>query len=282
VEGVGLITRLTLDSSVVAGAPRELHCAFLADPHIAANPEQLHHGRSMSFNLARTAVEVAAISPDVALLVGDVAFQRGSAGDYEQFRRLIKPLEASTPVCLTLGNHDDRSNFLGAFSPASIVDGDVPGKSIVIIESTPFRIILLDSLFRTDLVPGLLGKAQRDWLGNFLTNAAPMITLVCVHHPLADGDTNLLDSDRLLEVLSTHSSVKAVLHGHDHAYRHRSENGIPVVGLPAIGLPLQEGEALGWIEAHLDENGGRLRFHATEETVGAELPVERYLAWRSE
>jgi 3',5'-cyclic AMP phosphodiesterase CpdA len=189
-------------------------------------------------------------------------------------------LEANTPLCLTLGNHDDRLNFLAAFSPVSIAGGAAPEKSIVILEREPFRIILLDSLFRNDLVPGLLGKAQRDWLADFLSSAAAMITLVCVHHPLADGDMNLLDSARLWEVLRPHSSVKAVIHGHDHVYRHSSENGLAIIGLPAVGMPLEKDQTLGWIEAHLDEEGGRLRFHVTEGSVPAD-PEVRQLTWES-
>jgi hypothetical protein len=135
-------------------------------------------------------------------------------------------------------------------------------------------------LFRNDLVPGLLGRSQRDWLEDFLAGAAPIITLVCVHHPLADGDTNLLDGARLWDVLRSHSFVKAVIHGHDHAYRHTSENSIPLIGLPAVGMPLGGDEALGWIETHLDEKGGRWRFHVAEGSVPRDLPVERYLAWR--
>ncbi len=277
---MGLVTSLTLDPSAAAGPPGELRCAFLADPHIAADPERTHHGSNMSQNLERTAAEVASVSPEVAFLVGDIAFEQGCPGDYEQFRRLVKPLEAVTPLCLTLGNHDDRSAFFGAFGlvfPAADVS---PEKSIVVCEREPFRIILLDSLFQNDLVPGLLGKAQRDWLGDFLAAATPIITLVCVHHPLADGDTNLLDSSRLGDILRPHSCVKAVIHGHDHAYRHGSESGLPVIGLPAVGMPLQGNEALGWIEARLDETGGRLRFHAAggEQT---DTPADQYLAWRS-
>ncbi len=278
---MGLISHLTLDpSSSASGAPRQLRCAFLADPHLAADPRQIDHGRNMSNNLERTAAEVASAAPDVALLLGDVAWQQGCPGDYAQFRRLIQPLEAATPLCLTPGNHDDRQNFLAAFSPVAVADGAVPEKSIVILERDWFRVILLDSLFRNDLVPGLLGKAQRDWLGDFLAASDPLITLVGVHHPLADGDTNLLDSARLLDLLRSYPQVKAVIHGHDHAFRHGSEGGLHVIGLPAVGMPLEGDEALGWIEARLDEEGARLRFHVAEGSLPAGLPAQQHLRWR--
>ena len=256
-----------------------MRVALLADPHIAADRDRIHNGQNVADNLVRTVEAVKGRNPSMVLIAGDLAWQTGSPGDYERFTELLQPLARHVMVCLTIGNHDERRNFLAAVSPRSLENGAVPQKSIVVIEHPLLRIVMLDSLFRSDVVAGLLGKQQRDWLESFLSEADGRPTVLCVHHPLHDSDAALLDADRLLRIAGPHRQVKAILHGHDHRYNHAVWEGIHVVGLPAVGMPLDAAEPLGWVEGWFSNEGVDLTFFGVEgRTELASSP--RKLEWR--
>ncbi|MEZ6073555.1 MAG: metallophosphoesterase [Pirellulales bacterium] len=90
---------------------------------------------------------------------------------------------------------------------------------MLVYETAPVRVLVLDSLLYVNQVAGLLGKAQRQWLTDFLSGAPPKPTVLFVHHTLGDGDGELLDADRLFDIIEPHQQVKAVFYGHSHQYR---------------------------------------------------------------
>ncbi len=169
------------------------HWAFLSDTHIAEDPANEYRGFRPSENLRTVVSQIAAANPAGAVIVGDAARREGQPGDYRQLKTLLRPLQTKIPLALALGNTDDRSNFLRAFPESLGVPGDVTGKQIRVIEAGPMRYILLDSLMQTKFSAGLLGKAQRIWLKQFLGTAEVMPTLLFVHHTLDDGDISLLE-----------------------------------------------------------------------------------------
>ncbi|HUG80209.1 MAG TPA: hypothetical protein VML01_00995, partial [Bryobacterales bacterium] len=112
-------------------------------------------------------MEVIRAAPQAAMILGDIAFKFGLPEDYAAVKPVITEMAEHFPVCLTMGNHDVRENFLGAFWPTATTD-PAPPKSIVVVNHPPVRFIILDSLYRVDVVPGLLGFRQREWLARFL------------------------------------------------------------------------------------------------------------------
>ncbi len=255
------------------------HWAFLSDTHIAEDPADEYRGFRPSENLQTVVSQIAAASPAGAVIVGDVARREGKSGDYRQFETLLQPLQAEIPVALALGNTDHRGNFLQEFPESLGVAGDVTGKHIRVIEAGPMRYILLDSLMQTKFSAGLLGKAQRIWLQQFMTSAEAMPTLLFVHHTPGDGDISLLDVERMFRIIEPHRMVKAIVHGHSHRYRFDVWKGIQLINLPAVAYSFRESEPLGWVEAQLTAEGADFRLHAVNGNV-SDSGKETSLRWR--
>ena len=230
-------------------------------------------------NLRTVVSQIAAASPVGAVIVGDVARREGKSGDYRQFKTLLQPIQAKIPVAVALGNTDDRSNFLREFPESLGVPGDVEGKHIRVVEAGPMRYILLDSLMQTKFSAGLLGKAQRTWLEQFLGSAEVIPTLLFVHHTLGDGDISLLDVERMFRIIQPHGMVKAIVYGHSHRYQFDVWKGIHLINLPAVACNFRESEPLGWVEAQLTGKGADFRLHAVSGNT-SDSGKETSLQWR--
>jgi 3',5'-cyclic AMP phosphodiesterase CpdA len=238
-----------------------------------------YHGLRPAEHARQAVAEIIEAGPQGSLIAGDLAWDEGSPGDYAHLHAILEPLTARMPVCLMLGNHDSRSAFVAEFAAARAHPEAAIDKLLAVVEHGPIRWILLDSLFRTDMVPGLLGRAQRCWLRGLLEAPDARPTLIVVHHPLDDSDDSLLDGDRLFRLVEPFAPVKAIFTAHDHAYRTDTRGGIHVVGLPALGMPFDEREPVGWIEASLTSSGGVFKFHAVGKNRSRDQSVTT-LIWR--
>ena len=140
------------------------------------------------------------------MVLGDIAYRHGLPEDYAAVTPTARSHgRAVSRVCLTLGNHDIRENFVWRRS-ASINASRMkrPLKAIVIVEHPPVRFLILDSNYRVDVVPGMLGFRQRAWLDKLLV---PNPTRHA-DHPLLpprarrQRQASLVDVDRLLRVIT--------------------------------------------------------------------------------
>jgi predicted phosphodiesterase len=227
-----------------------------------------------------TAVGQVSAKPFNAYLVnGDLARQLGHEGDYRRFSGAIEPLAGKSALALSLGNHDDRKNAIAAFTATAGDKEPVADKWVSVLETGPLRFVLLDSLYQTNISAGLLGKAQRDWLGGYLRAHADRPTVVFVHHTLDDGDGSLLDSDRFLNIVTPHRHVKAVMYGHSHVHKYDVRDGMHLVNLPAVGYNFADDQPVGWIEAELSAKGAELKLHALGGNR-AQNGRTRALEWR--
>jgi 3',5'-cyclic AMP phosphodiesterase CpdA len=179
-----------------------------------------------------------------------------------------------------LGNHDDRDNFFKVFSNPSGIRQKVTGKHVLVIEYPSIRFVILDSLLYVNKAAGLLGKAQREWLARFLdaSDARPMV--VFVHHTPGDGDGDLLDIEKLLQLIRPHRKVKALIYGHSHKYAFSEEDGMHLVNIPAVGYNFSDQEPVGWTDAVFSSQGVDLKLHAFAGNR-ANDGKSRSLAWRS-
>ena len=256
-------TFCTAGVSVLAlrGQGPALRWALLADTHIATDPADTNRGFNMSENLAAVVGQIREAQVSGALVCGDLAREKGLAGDYAAFHRLIQPLLGRMPVALALGNHDHRANFRAEFgSPTGAVN--MESHALAVVETAPLRLLVLDSLLETNIAPGFLGQEQREWLTRFLAEAPVRPTLIFVHHTLGDGDIDLLDVSRLFDIVRGHPSVKAIIYGHSHCYRFDVYDGIHLINLPAVGYNFADREPVGWEEAELTRAGGAFTLHA--------------------
>ena len=272
-EQVGLITTLSIEP-----AGGHARWALLADPHFPADPGEGRSPHKPAENFPVGARQVIEAAPQAAMILGDIAYRFGLPEDYAAAEPVITGMAEHFPVCLTMGNHDVRENFFRAFAPTTATD-PAPPKSIIVINHPPVRFIILDSLYRVDVVPGLLGFQQRGWLARFLDDSEPIPTIICFHHALDDNDKSLFDADRLLGVLVPRPQVKAILHGHWHKLRRYEIEGLDVIQLPAIGLPLEDGVPIGWLSAIFTASGAEFEMHGIGEPAGP-IPSAFSLKWR--
>ncbi len=254
--------------------------AFLADTHIAADPDD-HSGEFYPHHhMAKVVEQVLADPPEGMVIAGDVARLRGLAEDYVQVRRLLSPLDGKVPIYMALGNHDDRANVLAEFADPPGRIQPIKGKHVTIVDAGPVRLVLLDSLVKVNETPGLLGKAQRDWLKTYLVESDETPLLLCFHHSLRDTDGDLLDSPRLFEIIEPVRKVKALVYGHSHDYLYAVHEGIHLINLPAVGYSFRSEMPLGWGEANLTARGGDFTLHAVAGNTGIDGQVTS-LTWRT-
>jgi Icc protein len=276
-------TLVTLNSGCGTGLikadEQQVNLALLADTHIPEDVENNYRGFYPYQNLQKVVPEIISASPDGVFIAGDLARLTGESGDYANLKKLLSPVAEKTPVFMGLGNHDDRQNFLKVFNETPGEKPAVKGKHITIIEKAPVRLIMLDSLLYTNKVPGLLGKAQRQWLENYLKECDEMPTILCFHHTLSDGDGDLLDVPRLYSMIAPIRKVKAIVYGHSHEYGFSEFEGIHLINLPATGYNFSDSDAVGWVQARLTNRGGDFVLHAVAGNKEHDGSVTK-LAWR--
>lgn len=244
-------------------APRRVHAqnesrtarvALLSDTHIPEDPQNAYRGFRPVENLRRVAAEVARVQPDVSIINGDAARLTGELGDYQALKHLLQPIAAGAPVHIGLGNHDDRKHFFQVFEQAHNAS-PVAGKHVSVFELAGVRFVVLDSLLYVDKVAGLLGQAQRNWLKEFVMNGGETPTVFFVHHTLGDGDGDLLDFERVFQILKPHPWVKAVFYGHSHRYHVHRRGHIYLINQPAVGYNFNDEQPVGWLDASFSVDG---------------------------
>jgi Icc protein len=238
--------------------PERLKWAVLSDVHISAEATYTFRGFAPARNLKTVVAQVTASAWQGQIINGDLALRTGQPEDYRRFVELTHPLTAGAPLALSLGNHDDRLNAIAALGAKNIV----ADKWVSAFVAGPFQILVLDSLYFTNTVAGLLGKAQRDWLARFLDDHRSKPTLVFVHHTLDDSDGSLLDADRFLNIVTPRRHVKAVFYGHSHEYKHDVRDGLHLVNQPAVGYNFEDDQPVGWLAADFSTEDARLTLHA--------------------
>ncbi len=255
----GAVATVTPIYSYATSPSKEVHWAFLSDTHVAGDKEEAYRGFKPYKNLQTVVPQVVSAAPQGVIINGDVARLTGEQSDYQRINELLNPITQKIPVHMTMGNHDDRANFRRAFPD---ITTQVEEKYVHVIEASPVRMILLDSLLYVNKVAGLLGKSQRSWLENYLATASAMPTLLFVHHTLGDNDSGLLDVDRMFSIIQPHSFVKAVFYGHSHLYQYSEREGIHLINLPAVGYNFSDSQPVGWVDAKLTEKGGDFTLRA--------------------
>jgi Icc protein len=276
----GLLALGTGSKPAVGSSEEEaVRWVLLADTHIPEDIGDNYRGFYPYQNLQKAIAKILSDLPDGVVIAGDLARLEGKLGDYVNIKKLLTPLSEKRPVYMAIGNHDNRENFLKVFDKIAGVRQSVGGKHVVVVNKPPVRMIILDSLFYVNKAPGLLGKAQRQWLENYLRNCDDTPTILCFHHTLGDGDGDLLDVPRLFDLIKPVRKVKAILYGHSHEYGFSEFEGIHLINLPAMGYNFSETEPLGWVEARLTAKGGDFTLHVVAGNKAEDGSIKK-LGWR--
>lgn len=261
IAGVAALSQIVGSALAIDETEQVAHLAMLSDTHIPADPSNEYRGFRPVDNLRQIVPQVVAANPQAVMINGDAARLQGFREDYVSLKELLQPIARQSPIYIGLGNHDDRKNFFSVFPDASSADG-VDGKHVTVVDRGPVRFIVLDSLLYVDKVAGLLGKAQRTWLTDFLDRSDDRPHVLLVHHTLGDGDGDLLDVDRLFEIIGRHHKVKAIFYGHSHRYSQDRRDHIHLINLPAIGYNFDDSQPVGWVDAHFTMEGVTMELHA--------------------
>ena len=276
-------TLVTLNSGCSIGLMKtdgkETRLALLADIHIPEDVENNYKEFYPYRNLEKIIPDILSDPPDGVIIAGDLARLTGQLGDYANLKKLLSPVAEKTSIFMALGNHDNRENFLKAFNETPGDKPDIKGRYVVVVNKAPVRLIILDSLLFTDKVPGLLGKAQRQWLREYLNKSDNTPTILCFHHTLSDDDDALLDVPRLFSIIMPIRKVKAIVYGHSHAYGFSEFQGIHLINLPATGYNFSDSEPVGWVEARLRSRGGDFVLHSIAGNQDQDGSVTK-LIWR--
>jgi 3',5'-cyclic-AMP phosphodiesterase len=261
---------------------KNVRLALLADTHIAADIRDNYREFYPYQNLQKIIPDILTISPDAAVVAGDLARLTGESGDYENLKILLNPILEKIPVFMATGNHDDRKNFLQSFDTLPGKKQAVENKHVIIADLPPVRLIILDSLLYVNGygAEGLLGKVQRAWLQNYLEKSDDKPTILFLHHQLTDQDNSLLDAPRLFEIIEKQTKVKAVIHGHTHLYGFSEHQGIHLINLPPTSYNIfSMDDPVGWVEAQLTANGGVFTLHIAAGNKEKDRCVTQ-LKWR--
>jgi 3',5'-cyclic AMP phosphodiesterase CpdA len=258
-----------------------LKVALLSDTHIPTDLswQPAANQKPPAEHLKEVARQIAESGCDFSLVCGDLARVAGEPGDYKNWQMLMAPVFAKMPVYVAMGNHDVLTNYYQVFGEPEEKATSIKNKHVLAFEKAGLRFVVLDSHVGPPAVPGLLGKIQRQWLERYLESEDPRPVFVFLHHALSDDDTDLLDTDRLLNILLSKRQVKAVFYGHSHCFSHTQIEDLNVVNLPATGYSFSTNQPIGWVEGRFTARGAVLLMHAVDgdKTLNGQ-PIP--LTWR--
>ncbi|MEM9418548.1 MAG: metallophosphoesterase [Planctomycetota bacterium] len=264
-------------------APPEPWIALLSDPHIDSSESKRVKGVNMAERLTEVVNRLRAAEqrPEHVMINGDCALGAGEAGDYTLLRRLLSPLEDEHwSVLMALGNHDHRQRFVEGMGRSSEIYRTLDRHQQILSSHGNSVWLLLDSLRETGEVAGELGPEQRQWLSDQLDqiearNPTAKVFLLAHHQPEDPKDPDddgygLADSNALIDLLWDRQQVKAIFHGHKHAWGIRKANGIHIVGLPSTAYVFKEGEQAGYVEARVRPD----HLELTRRCIDVQHPAE--------
>ncbi len=256
------VVRTMVTMAADATSQKAVHLALLSDTHFPSDPQFQNRKFFPVENFKLVLSQVAEARPQGVILNGDLARSAGELEEYVAIKNALNPLAEQTPIYMALGNHDNRENFLKIFEEPSGARQKVAGKHVLVVEHSVIRFILLDSMLYPNKVPGFLGKAQRDWLAGFLGNSDSRPTVIFVHHTLGETDNDLLDAERLYQIVGLHKKVKAIFYGHSHEYSYKKRDGLHLINIPAIGYNFADKEPVGWLDSQFTAEGAELTLRA--------------------
>lgn len=263
--------------------------AFLSDTHIPRTAEITGlGGANMTANLQQVVREIRQLPhpPGNVIVAGDLAYRSGFPEEYAHFARIIQPVtRAGMPLHLLTGNHDCRETMTAALAVSRPGDPLVSSKFVSVLEQRHANVFLLDTLLKTNVAVGKVGKAQRAWLARELDARQDKPAVVVAHHDLQFGlppegkaFTGLLDTVELFDLFRSRTHVKAYIFGHTHHWHLDHQEGIHLINLPTTAYVSGMKLPIGWVHARLHGEGIDLELK-TINPAHASNGEKRALRW---
>lgn len=250
------------------------------DPGIPAHVRQEHPA-----NLRAAVQQLLALPkrPVAVIVNGDLAWWTGKPGDYRAFAALIAPLrDAGMNVHFTLGNHDNRDEFIKAFPDMRSASQLNNHRHNSLIDLPNARLILLDSLKEAPATPGRLGDEQIAWLLQRADEVPDKPVILVTHHnPKIGGDPihfpgGVEDTDAFWPELVKRPQVKGYIHGHIHDWTLAQHSGIHIMNTLATSYVARKATSTtGWTLARFLPNGIELKI----QTFAPDQPWSGETKW---
>ena len=225
-----------------------LRILHLSDTHFAGDGGRHYGVVDTAEHLRRALTHVGHLLFDLVVVSGDVS-EDGTEASYREIRDHLTPWAHArgARVVFAMGNHDRRDAFrevLGDGQPDAegqeLAGIDLDRPVVSVVEHDGWRVIVLDSS-----VPGFgygqLEAEQKDFLRQTLRMPAEHGTVVVVHHPPLQAQTDLLralaldeqDGRELVDIVRD-TDVRVILSGHYHLPITEFVSGVPVTVAPAV------------------------------------------------
>ena len=218
---------------------------FISDLHVSGTLAKYDYTRR---RLEKTVADILAMRPLPKRVVcfGDVAITYGRPEDYRASKPILMRLvDASIELTLTLGNHDRRAAFLEAW-PEYRTRTQVPGRVTSVVSLGDADLVLLDALKGADDRPlddmgpveGTIDPAQLAWLETWIANAK---------RPFFVGSHQFrdlyVDGQNPIGRLAKSPHAVGWIYGHDHTWCPDMQVAswadhaiLPTLALPSTGL----------------------------------------------
>ena len=226
--------------------------------------------------------------PDVILATGDLT-DDGTEEQYSQLLEIITHLNA--PVLPLPGNHDERAEFLNAFSAQ--LPQEIPDEHCsYVVDDFPVRLIGLDTSI-SGQHDALFSEKHELWLSDILEKDKDKPTLIFTHFPPFETGINFMDlsglksAERLEHLIRDNSQIKLVVSGHLHRPIQTSFGSTMVSVCPSTGNQLKldlnprNGSAVDeppGFQLHVWKNN-RFVTHTGTIWEGKELDMSQYVAY---
>ena len=194
---------------------------LISDPHVNANPNISRYMYPREW-LIKTVAEILVLRPRPrhVFCFGDLVFDHGMEGDYQEARKILQPLtDVGIKIVHAMGNHDRRLNFAKHF-PEAAAQTVVPGRFVTVTHLPHCDFIMLDSLKGDNdgnakgPVEGELNQAECDWLKANLPKWNRPVFLGA-HHSIRELSVG---KRSLTEFLGACPNFVGWIHGHDHKW----------------------------------------------------------------
>ena len=210
----------------------------LSDTHIVAEGELVSGRLDTNAPLERLIQRLQEVreqvgTVDAVLVTGDLS-EDGSPESYDEFKRLLAPLDF--PLYVIPGNHDARAPLRAAFAADGYLSED--GKLNWHRQIGDLHVIGLDTLVEGQGV-GVLDDATLGFLDRTLKTIGGAPTMVALHHPPFKTGIVFMDAIGLQstaafgDVLRQHQGEILVVCGHLHCMIVSNIGGFPAISAPS-------------------------------------------------
>lgn len=198
----------------------------ISDLHIVPDPGERIYGVDSFDSLSRVLEDARSAEPELVVATGDLV-ERGDEASYRRLRTLLRSL--GVPVVVLPGNHDSLRGMATALCDDRILFPKA-------YDAGGWRFVVLNSRVRGAPHGEVCADAQAE-LDRLLAEAAGRPAVVALHHspisPCPSFGCQLVGAGSLLDRLSCHANVKAVVAGHSHIEAEAAYRGIRVVTTPS-------------------------------------------------